>query len=51
LLADDTARARLIKMGRERVQRFSWNHAAAATAQILRQTAGLSAQGDDEYRV
>jgi glycosyltransferase involved in cell wall biosynthesis len=51
LLADDTARDRLVKIGRERVLRFSWDSAAAATAQTLRQSAGLSAQGADEYRV
>jgi glycosyltransferase involved in cell wall biosynthesis len=51
LLADDIARVRLTKMGRERAARFSWDSAAAATAQALRQAAGLPPTGDDEYRV
>ena len=51
LLADEPNRRRLTKMGHERVERFSWDSAAAATAQILRQAAGLPATGDDEYRV
>jgi alpha-1,3-rhamnosyl/mannosyltransferase len=51
LLADEPNRRRLTKMGHERVERFSWDSAAAATAQILRQAAGLPPTGDDEYRV
>jgi glycosyltransferase involved in cell wall biosynthesis len=51
LLADEPNRLRLTKMGHERVARFSWDSAAAATAQILRQAAGLPSTGDDEYRV
>jgi hypothetical protein len=33
------------------VQQFSWDRAAAATAQILRDAAGLPLTGADEYRV
>lgn len=51
LLADEPNRQRLTKMGHERVGRFTWDRAAAATAQILRQAAGLPPTGDDEYRV
>ncbi len=51
LLADESNRRRLTKMGHERVDRFSWDSAAAATAQILRQAAGLPSTGEDEYRV
>jgi glycosyltransferase involved in cell wall biosynthesis len=51
LLADETNRRRLTRMGQERVGRFSWDRAAAATAQILRQAAGLSPMDEDEYRV
>jgi len=51
LLADETNRQRLTRMGHERVERFSWDNAAAATAQILRQAAGLPPTDEDEYRV
>jgi glycosyltransferase involved in cell wall biosynthesis len=51
LLADETNRRRLTKMGHERVGRFCWDRAAAATAQILRQSAGLPRVDEDEYRV
>jgi glycosyltransferase involved in cell wall biosynthesis len=51
LIADPQHRQRLIELGRSRVARFSWDRAAAATAQVLRQAAGLASTGDDEYRV
>jgi alpha-1,3-rhamnosyl/mannosyltransferase len=51
LLEDRTHRQRLVKLGRERARRFSWQSAAGATAQVLRQAAGLEATGPDEYRV
>ncbi len=51
LLGDPDHRARLVARGRERAARFSWPEAAAATAEVLRGAAGLSARGDDEYRV
>jgi glycosyltransferase involved in cell wall biosynthesis len=51
LLADPGHRQRLIDLGYKRVARFSWQRAAAATAQVLRQAARLPVTGDDEYRV
>jgi len=51
LLTDEQHRRRLIELGRERARRFSWSATAAATAQVLRQAAGLPATGEDEYRV
>ena len=51
LLEDPDHRERLGRLGRERARRFSWDDAAAASAQVLRQAAGLEATGDDEYRV
>jgi glycosyltransferase involved in cell wall biosynthesis len=51
LLADDSNRRRLVRIGRERAGRFSWERAAAATAQALRAAAGLPVAGDDDYRV
>jgi glycosyltransferase involved in cell wall biosynthesis len=51
LLDDEHHRARLITLGRERVQRFSWDRAAAVTAEVLRQAAGMPPRGADEYRV
>jgi glycosyltransferase involved in cell wall biosynthesis len=51
LLEDPLHRRRLVAIGQERAARFSWDRAAAATAQTLRQAAGLPATGDDEYRV
>jgi len=51
LLEDADHRERLARLGRERARRFSWDDAAAATAQVLRQAAGLEVTGDDEYRV
>jgi glycosyltransferase involved in cell wall biosynthesis len=50
LLADPQHRARLQALGRERAARFSWERAAAATAAVLRQAAGLPGRGKDEYR-
>ncbi len=50
LLEDPGHRTRLVELGRKRVARFSWDRAAAATAQVLRQAAGLPATGPDEYR-
>ncbi|MFV2072445.1 MAG: glycosyltransferase family 4 protein, partial [Thermoanaerobaculales bacterium] len=40
LLGDPGHRKRLVALGHERVTRFSWDAAAAATAQVLRQAAG-----------
>jgi len=51
LVADEPNRQRLTRMGRERASRFSWERAAAATAETLRQAAGLPPSGEDEYRV
>ncbi len=51
LLDDPGHRSRLIARGRERAARFDWERAAAATAAVLRQAAGLEPVGDDEYRV
>jgi len=50
LLEDSRHRERLIELGRERAARFSWDRAAEATAAVLRQAAGLPANGPDEYR-
>jgi glycosyltransferase involved in cell wall biosynthesis len=50
LLDDSEHRDRLINLGRERAKRFSWDLTAAATAEVLRQAAGLPATDDDEYR-
>jgi len=44
-------RRRLSEAGRKRAQRFSWDEAAAATAQVLRGAAGLKITAPDEYRV
>ncbi|MCK5377791.1 MAG: glycosyltransferase family 4 protein [Acidobacteria bacterium] len=41
----------LSEAGRRRAALFSWDEAAAATAQVLRQAAGLKQTGSDEYRV
>ena len=51
LLEDDHHRARLAALGRERSTRFSWDRAAAATVEVLRQAAGRSPRDADEYRV
>jgi glycosyltransferase involved in cell wall biosynthesis len=51
LLADAGLRRRLVDAGTRRVARFTWDRAAAATAEVLRQAAGLDPRLDDEYRV
>jgi glycosyltransferase involved in cell wall biosynthesis len=51
IVDDPLHRQRLIKLGRDRAARFSWDAAAAATTQVLRQAAGLSHTGADDYRV
>jgi len=51
MLKDQEHRKRLAELGRRRAALFSWDRAAAATAQVLRQAAGLEAVEDDEYRV
>lgn len=51
LLEDEGRRRKLGDMGRERAMLFSWNGAAAATAEILRDAAGLPMRAPDEYRV
>lgn len=51
LTRDVDHRERLVRLGKERASRFTWELAAKATAQTLRQAAGRSATGDDEYRV
>lgn len=51
LLDDPDHRERLTRLGRERAKRFSWDRAAAATAQVLRRAAGRRTTGADEYRV
>jgi glycosyltransferase involved in cell wall biosynthesis len=50
LLDDSHHRERLITLGRERAARFCWERTASATAQVLRQAAGLQATADDEFR-
>jgi glycosyltransferase involved in cell wall biosynthesis len=50
LLRDPQHRERLVALGRERAKKFSWDRAAEATAQVLRQAAGLPVKGNDEYR-
>ncbi len=50
LLEDEDHRRRLAELGRQRAAAFSWDRAAAATAQVLRQAAGLPPTQDDEYR-
>lgn len=51
LLEDPERRASLAAAGRERARQFRWSWAAEATAQVLREAAGLPATGPDEYRV
>lgn len=51
LLSDPERRGRLVTAGRRRVARFTWDRAAAATAEVLRQAAGLEPRGEDEFRV
>jgi len=50
LRSDPQHRARLIELGRKRAAKFSWDRAAEATAAVLREAAGLPANGPDEYR-
>jgi glycosyltransferase involved in cell wall biosynthesis len=50
LLRDPQHRDRLVALGKERAQKFSWDRAAEATAQVLRQAAGLPVEGADEFR-
>jgi glycosyltransferase involved in cell wall biosynthesis len=50
LLEDPQHRNRLVELGHRRAAKFSWDRAAAATAQVLRQAAGLPATGEDEFR-
>lgn len=51
LVEDPNHRQALSHAGRQRAALFSWEEAAAATAQVLRQSAGLEQTGSDEYRV
>jgi len=51
VISDPQHRERLVELGRKRAARFSWDRAAAATAQTLRLAAGLPQTGEDEYRV
>jgi len=51
LLENPSHHQHLSTLGRKRARLFSWDEAAAATAQILRDAAGLSLTGADEYRV
>lgn len=50
LLEDPQHGRRLGELGRRRAAAFSWERAAGATAEILRQAAGLRPAGADEYR-
>ena len=50
LLRDPHHRDRLVALGRERARKFSWDRAAEATAQVLRDAAGLPVEGPDEFR-
>jgi glycosyltransferase involved in cell wall biosynthesis len=50
LLRDPDHRDRLVALGRERAAKFSWDRAAEATAQVLREAAGLPVEGSGEYR-
>lgn len=51
LAEDPDHRQALSQAGRRRAALFSWDEAAAATAQVLRVAAGLEQTGSDEYRV
>ena len=51
LVGDPHHRERLVTLGAARAAEFSWDRAAAATAETLLQAAGLNGCGDDEYRV
>ncbi len=50
LLRDPDHRDRLVALGRERARKFTWERAAEATAQVLRQAARLPVESTDEYR-
>jgi glycosyltransferase involved in cell wall biosynthesis len=50
LLDDPDHRDRLVALGRDRAAKFSWDRAAEATAQVLREAAGLPVEGSGEYR-
>jgi glycosyltransferase involved in cell wall biosynthesis len=50
LLEDRDHRDHLAGQGRRRAAAFRWERAAEATAQVLRQAAGLPAVAADEYR-
>jgi len=51
LLEDPGHLQKLGELGKERAQLFSWDRAAEATAQVLRDAAGLRRTGPDEYLV
>ncbi len=51
LVGDPARRRTLSQAGRRRAASFSWDGSAAATAQVLRQAAGLEQTAPDEYRV
>ncbi len=51
LVEDLDHKRALSEAGRQRAALFSWDEAAAATAQVLRQAAGLEQTAPDEYRV
>jgi len=51
VVEDSDLRLTLSTAGRLRAASFSWDNAAAATAQVLRQGAGLKQTAPDEYRV
>lgn len=50
LRSDQQHRERLIELGLQRAKKFSWDRAAEATAAVLREAAGLAANGPVEYR-
>lgn len=51
VLGNPDRRRALSEAGRQRAALFSWDEAATATAQVLRQAAGLEQTAPDEYRV
>ncbi len=51
LTEDPGLKRKLSDAGLQRVAQFSWDRAAVATAQVLRQAAGLEQTAPDEYRV
>ncbi len=51
LVGDPNHRERLVALGTARAAKFSWERAAAATAETLRKAAGYNGMDDDEYRV